>query len=165
MTVADTNIVSSFARVGALPLLLRLVEAKHIYVTPGSYQELRRAVEAGCAFLEPVLAAIPSAGDLDLVELTRHEIFAVANLPTSLGLGEAESIAVCLHRPGTRMLTNDKRARNICREHGIPCLDLPAILRALWVRKILSKKKVALLIRQIETEQGMVIKNKDQILK
>jgi len=35
----------------------------------------------------------------------------------------------------------------------------------LWVRKVLTKKKVRDLIRQIETEQGMVIKNKDEILK
>jgi len=38
-------------------------------------------------------------------------------------------------------------------------------LRALWVRKVLTKKKVKHLIGQIETEQGMVIKNKEEILK
>ena len=84
---------------------------------------------------------------------------------TSLGAGEAESIAVGLHRPGTPLLSNDKRARNFCRERGIACLDLPGILRAFWTRKVLTKKKVRELIRQIETEQGMVIKNKDEILK
>ncbi len=165
MIVADTNIVSTFARVGALPLLKRLLEADRLYITSGTYNELRRAVEVGCAFLEPILAALSPEGDLDLVELTRPEILAVKDLPDSLGTGEAEAIAVCLHRPGTRLLTNDKRARNVCRERQIPCLDLPAILRALWVRKVLNKKKVKELIRQIETEQGMVIKNKEEILK
>ena len=97
--------------------------------------------------------------------MTRAEILALKDLPGSLGTGETESIAVCLHRPGTRLLSNDKRARNFCRERGIPCLDLASILRALWVRKLLTKKKVRELIRQIETEQGMVIKNKDEILK
>ena len=87
------------------------------------------------------------------------------DLPRSLGAGEADSIAVCLHRPGTRLLTNDKRARNYCREHGIPCLDLPAVLRALWVRRVVAKKKVRELVRQIETERGMVIKNKEEIFK
>jgi predicted nucleic acid-binding protein len=77
---------------------------------------------------------------VDLVELTHEEILAVTDLPGSLGTGEAESIAVCLHRPGTRMLTNDKRAHNLCRERGIPWLNLPALLRALWVRKVLNKK-------------------------
>ena len=45
------------------------------------------------------------------------------------------------------------------------CLDLPGILRALWVRKLLTKKKVSALIRKIEMEQRMVIKNKEEILK
>ena len=165
MIVADTNIVSTFARVGALPLLGRLLESDRLHITSGTYHELRKAVEAGCAFLEPILAAISPEGDFDLVELTRAEILAVKDLPDSLGAGEAESIAVCLHRPGTRLLSNDKRARNYCRERGIPCLDLPTILRAFWVRKVLNKKKVKELIRQIETEQGMVITNKDEILK
>ena len=78
-----------------------------------------------------------------------------------LGAGEAESIAVCVNRRGTRLLTNDKRARNFCRERAIACLDLPGILRALWVRHVLSKKRVRELLRQIETEEGVVIKNKD----
>ena len=165
MIVADTNIVSTFARVGALPLLVRLLDGERLHITSGTYNELRKAVEVGCAFLEPVLNAIPAQGELNLVELTQEEILALKNLPASFGAGEAESVAVCLHRAGTRLLTNDKRARNYCQEKSIPCLDLPAILRALWVRKVLTKKKVKQLIGQIETEQGMVIKNKEKILK
>jgi hypothetical protein len=42
-------------------------------------------------------------------------------------------------------------------------LDLPAILRGLWVRQVVSKERVRQLLRLIETEQGMVIKNKDAI--
>jgi predicted nucleic acid-binding protein len=140
--VADTNIVSMFARIGALPLLKRLLEVDRLHITPGTYGELRKAIDAGCAFLEPVLASIASGGDLELAELTRQEILAVNDLPRSLGAGEAESIAVGLRRPKTPLLTNDKRARNFCRERGIACLDLPGILRAFWTRKVLSKKKV-----------------------
>jgi len=45
----------------------------------------------------------------------------------------------------------------------VSCLDLPAILRGLWVRQVVSKERVRQLLRFIETEQGMVIKNKDAI--
>src|SRR2546425_582712 len=86
---------------------------------------LLRAVEAVCSFLDPTVDGIWTGADLVLVEWPRREILAVKDLPGSLGAGEAEAIAVCLHRPGTRLLTNDKRARNLCRERGIPCLDLP----------------------------------------
>ena len=34
-----------------------------------------------------------------------------------------------------------------------------------WVRKVQNKKKVNELIRRVETDQGMVIKNKDEIRK
>jgi predicted nucleic acid-binding protein len=163
MIVADTNILSTFGRVGALDLLRLLCGIDRLHVTPATFNELRRAVEVGCDFLIPTLEAIETASGLDLVELRRDEILASKDLPRSLGAGEAESIAVCLHRPGTRLLTNDKRARNFCREHSIPCLDLPAILRGLWVRHVVSKERVRQLLRLIETEQGMVIKDKDAI--
>jgi predicted nucleic acid-binding protein len=120
-------------------------------------------VESGCKFLEPILSAIHSEGDLALIALTEEEILSVKDLPSSLGAGEAESIAACLSRPATRLLTNDKRARNYCGSHGVPCLDLPSCLRALWVRKVITKKEVRKLLRRIETELGMVIKNKERI--
>lgn len=165
MIVADTNIISTFARVGALDHVRQLVKADRLYVTPATFTELRRAVEAGCDFLVPLLAALQAGAELDLIELRREEVLAVKDLPASLGAGEAESIAVCLNRHGTQLLTNDKRARNLCRERGIPCLNLPGILRALWVRHVLAKKRVRELLRQIEIEEGVVIKNKDEIFK
>jgi predicted nucleic acid-binding protein len=163
MIVADTNILSTFARVGASDLLRQLCQSDRLHVTPATFNELRRAVEVGCEFLGPTLEAIRIGTELDLVELRREEVLALNDLPRSLGAGEAESIAVCLRRAGTRLLTNDKRARNFCREHSIPCLDLPAILRGLWVRQVVSKERVRQLLRLIETEQGMAIKNKDAI--
>jgi predicted nucleic acid-binding protein len=163
VTLADTNIVSTFARVGALALLRQMLDEDRLLVTQATYHELRKAVDSGCEFLETIISAIDSDGDLALLALTEAEIVSVKDLPSSLGAGEAESIAVCLHRPGTRLLTNDKRARNFAREHAISCLDLPACLRALWVRKVIAKKDVKKLLRNIESEQGMVIKNKERI--
>ena len=165
MIVVDTNIISTFARVGALERVRQLVKAERLYVTPATFHELRRAVEAGCDFLAPALASIQAGTELDLVALHREEVLAAKDLPASLGAGEAESIAVCLNRPGTQLLTNDKRARNYCRERSIACLDIPEILRALWVRQVLSKTQVRDLLRQIETEEGLVIRNKDEIFK
>ena len=160
MIVADTNIISTFARVAALDLARQLLKADRIYVTPATFKELSRAVEAGCNFLVSTLAAIRAGRELDLVVLNREEILRLKELPSSLGAGEAESISVCLHRPGTSLLTNDKRARNYCRERTIPCLDLPTILRGLWKEHVLTKQQARELLRRIETEQGMVVKNR-----
>jgi predicted nucleic acid-binding protein len=163
LILADTNIISTFARVSALDFVRRLLKADRIYVTPATFKELIRAVEAGCDFLAPTLDAIQAGKDLDLLAVDREEILRLKELPSSLGAGEAESISVCLHRPGTCLLTNDKRAKNYCRERKIPCLDLPTILRGLWTKHVLTKQQVRELLRRIETEQGMVVKNRDAI--
>ena len=139
MILADTNLVSTFARVGALDLVRQAVKADRLYVTPSTLSEIQRAVDVGCGFLASTIEAIQTGVEMDVVELRREEILAVKELPSALGAGEAESIAVCLKRRGARLLTNDKRARNFCRERSLPCLDLPGILRALWVGRVLTK--------------------------
>jgi len=164
MDIADTNIVSTFARVDSIPLLLDLLKVDRIYVTAATYHELRKAVKVGCDFLKPVVEAIAAGIPIDLIELSRQEILTTNTLPDSLGPGEAESIAACIHRPRTSLLTSDKRARNLCRERTLPCRHLPGILRDLWTRGTTTKSTVKGLIEKIETEQGMVIKNKSAIL-
>lgn len=164
MDIADTNIVSTFARVDSIPLLLDLLKVDRIYVTAATYHELRKAVKVGCDFLQPVVDAIATGIPIDLIELTRQEILTTNSLPDSLGPGEAESIAACIHRSHASLLTNDKRARNLCRERNLPCRDLPGILRDLWTRGTTTKSTVKGLIERIETEQGMVIKNQSAIL-
>jgi predicted nucleic acid-binding protein len=67
--IADTNIVSTFVRVEAIDLLRQLVKSDRLHVTPATFHELRRAVEAGCDFLGPTLEAIQTGSGLDLVEL------------------------------------------------------------------------------------------------
>lgn len=165
MILADTNIVSTFARVSALDCLRQIFQADRLHVTPATLSELQRAIEAGCDFLTATVAAIRSGVELDLVELRRDEILALRDLPQSLGAGEAEAIAVCLKRPGTGLLTNDKLARNFCRQEQIRCLDLPELLRAMWVTGVRPKEDVRELLTRIETEQGMVIKRKDNIFR
>jgi predicted nucleic acid-binding protein len=165
MTLSDANILSTFARVEQIELLRQLVGGDPIYVPPAVYRELQQAVEVGRDFLQPVLDAIVSYEGFDLVALERGEVAALANLPESLGEGEKEAIVVCLHRKSTRLLTNDKRARNYCREQGLACLDLPGLLRALWQQGVCSKSTVRVLIQEIETQEGLVFKDKAEVLK
>jgi predicted nucleic acid-binding protein len=165
MVVSDTNIISTFARIDQLDLLRQLFKVPQLHLTPGTYAELQKAVEVGCTFLEPVVEAIEQGQGFELLTLTKDEALELTHLPTSLGAGEKESISVSRHRPKTTLLTNDKRARNYCRAESIPCLDLPELLRALWQRGVCSKQEVRELIQRIETEKGMVLKDKQNILK
>ena len=87
-------------------------------------------------------------------------------LPRALNLGEKEGIAICLKRPGTKLLTNDKRAHNFCKANHIPALDLKLVLRQLWKARHCTKDEVMSLMNEIErSEPGMIIKGKDEILR
>jgi predicted nucleic acid-binding protein len=165
MTLSDANILSTFARIEQIKLLRQLVGGDLLYVTPAIYREIQQAVEGGRDFLQPVLDAVVSGEGFDLVALKRDEVAALANLPASLGEGEKEAIVVCLYRKDTRFLTNDKRARNYCREQGLAALDLPGVLRALWQQRVCSKSTVRLLVQEIETREGLVFKDQAEILK
>jgi predicted nucleic acid-binding protein len=165
VTLADVNILSTFARMGRLELLRKLFNEQTLYLSPACLDEVRQAVEVGCDFLAPVLTAVDAGEEFDVVPLDRDEVLLMPTLPASFGVGEREAVAVCLHRTGAKFLTNDRRARNFCREKGIDCLDLPTILRALWKRKVCSKKQVRGILAEIETQEGLVFKAKENIFK
>jgi len=83
-----------------------------------------------------------------------------------LNAGERESIAICSQRDGGKLLTNDKRGHNYCRENQLPSLDLKLILRQLWKAGHCRKVEVRSLMNEIEKkEPGMVIKGKSEILR
>ena len=48
------NILSTFARVGAIDLLRRLCKSDRLHLTPATFNELRRAVEVGFVSKERV---------------------------------------------------------------------------------------------------------------
>ena len=109
---------------GRVDLLRQLCKSDRLHVTPATFNELRRAVDVGCEFsADP--GGDPIGTGLDLIELRREELLTLNDLPQSLGAGEAESIAVCLRRAGTRLLTNDKRARNFSASTRFPAWTFP----------------------------------------
>jgi len=161
MIVCDTNILSTFARVGALKLLFKTF-LTHEFIIPGAvYEEILEAKRSGLAFLHSGLALVDS-GQIHLLSLTPEEERLKSTLPDSFGPGEAESIAICIRRKAI-FLTNDKRARNYCQKNGIEVYDLILLLRALWRKKVVSQQKVQKIMSDIERLENMVFKNKQDI--
>ena len=78
--------------------------------------------------------------------------------------GEAESIVVCDVRNWI-FLTNDKRARNYCREIGVQVLDLVGLLHALWKEGVCESRFVQALCARMEAAEGMTIPNKEAIFR
>src|SRR4029453_1868319 len=88
------------------------------------------------------------------VYLTEEEAAFRDTLAMTLGAGERESIAIARVRGGT-VLSNESRVAHHCRTHGVSCVRLPDILRALWVEGIVSQQEVQEIIRDLQVTDRM----------
>lgn len=166
MIVADTSILSTFARINRIELLFAVAETASLHLAPAVVKELKVGLQKGLNFLQPIIHDLADGTKFYAVDLTPDEKSLINTLPNSLNAGERESIAVCLKRLGGKLLTNDKRAHNYCKANHIPSLDLKLILRQLWKSNHCTKEEVRSLIDEIQkNEPGMVIKGKDEILR
>lgn len=166
MIVADTNIRSTFARLGRLELLFAVAETETLHLPPAVVKEIEIGLRRGHGFLQPIVDGLAGGVRFQPLTLTAEEKSLAETWPSSLNAGERECIAVCARRSGGKLLTNDKRARNYCQENRLPCLDLKLILRRLWQAKYSTKEEVRTLIAAIEQrEPGMVIKGQDEIFR
>jgi predicted nucleic acid-binding protein len=165
MIVTDTNILSTFARIGRLDLLFAVAETEVLYLSPAVVKEIEIGLRRGRDFLQPIVDGLTADAGFQPLDLTAEEYDLADTLPSSLNSGERECIALCAKRNG-KLLTNDKRARNYCQDNRIPCLDLKLILRRLWQASHSTKNEVRALIADIEqSEPGMMIKGKDDIFR
>jgi len=73
-----------------------------------------------------------------------------------------EGVVICARR-NSIFLTNDKRVRNYCQEHGIEVYDLALLLRTFWRKGVVSRKEVQKIVSDIERLERMVFKNKQGI--
>jgi len=163
VVLCDTNILSSFARVGALDLLFKLFPQHQFALPQAVHKEIAEAVRLNFTFLDSVLA-LTDAGRILILSLVREEEEDMMNLPKSFGPGESEAVAICARR-GAIFLSNDKSVKNYCQTHGIEIYDLPALLRALWKSKVISRQRAQKIVNDMERLEGMVFKSKDRIFK
>ncbi|MBI3327208.1 MAG: hypothetical protein HYZ81_10970 [Nitrospinae bacterium] len=161
MVLADTNILSTFAKIGELPLLRRLFAGEGIGVVPAVQEELLSGVRKGYLVLQALVELIQHR-QIELVVPTVEETLAKGALPPSFDEGERETLAVAKAR-GDTILTNERLAKNWCTGAGIPCVDLPGILRLCWRTKLLTKEQVRRLVRQIEEHDRIVFKDPEHI--
>lgn len=161
MVLADTNILSTFAKINQLPLLLRLFGNARIGVVPAVYEECEEGVSKGYTVLRDVVSLIKQ-GEVKLVLPTTKEVFEKATLPGSFDTGERETMVVANSR-GYSILTNETQVKNWCKRTGVGYFDLPGILRALWRTNLLNKEEVRTLMVQIEGRDRIVFKHKEQV--
>ena len=113
MLLADTNILSTFAKIDQLTLLFRLFDTQRIGVVPAVYAEFQAGVNKGYQDLQAVVKLIQQ-GRIDLATPTAQEIFQESALPVSFDVGERETLAVAKSR-GYPILTNENQIKNWCK--------------------------------------------------
>jgi len=157
--ISDTDILSTFGKIGRVDLLQRLFN--EIYVAPAVYHELLRVEQLGVSWLATLIETITP------LPLAEGEIKEVEHLVTSypqLGSGEIETFVLAnVHH--LICLTNDRQAKKVCQLLGLSYLDLEEILRALKIKEIMTVEGLAEVIDQIEEKDHTRIKAKKQILR
>jgi predicted nucleic acid-binding protein len=156
--MADTDILSTFGKIGRLDLLQRLFDKVHM--APAVSRELSRAAQMGfiwVASVQPVAIMLPLTVD------ESREVERLTNLYPQLGSGEIESFVLAQTHHLT-CLTNDRQAKTVAQALGLSYLDLEEILRALKTRTVLTTTALTALIAQIEEYDRTHIKAKAQIV-
>jgi len=159
MVVSDTNILGSFAAADALPQLIALLEERTILIPPAVEDELRTGVARGAEHLQRVLLALDQ-GHITVVSLGEADQAFARTLPRKLNAGEREAIALAL-RHNAGLLTNDQQAIRSCGHVGIPTLDLKALLRELWLRRVATQTEVRGLIEEMSRVDRTVFLERD----
>lgn len=156
--IADTDILSTFGKVGRIDLLKQLFQK--VYVAPAVSRELLQAERGGFIWVTSVRRAIEL---LPLTASESKECERLFSMYPQLGSGEVESFVLAqVHH--LICLTNDRQAKEVGKVLGLPYLDLEEILRALKTRVILTTEALTELIEQIEKKDHTRIRAKEQIL-
>jgi len=61
MIIADTSILSTFARIQRLDLLFAVVETKSLHLPPAVQKEIRLGLQKGLNFLQPIIDGLTAA--------------------------------------------------------------------------------------------------------
>jgi predicted nucleic acid-binding protein len=161
MILCDTNILSTFAKIDQLRLLLQLFVDDDLALVPAVYEELQEGIRRGYVSLQSASAHI-RRGSMTVLTPNAQEVFDKDALPRSFDAGERETIAVAKSR-GYAILTNETHVKNWCERMEVAYWDLPRILRALWRTDLLTKEQVHELVEQIEMKDRVIFKNQEAI--
>ena len=159
MILIDTNIISTFGKIGRINLLFTLFQVDNLEISKNVFEEVKRAEELKYSYAKEIL---------ELVNKKKIKVVSIKNksdmstIPPNFGDGERDSLALAKKYKAV-FITNERRVINFCQRERIDVIDLNMILRALWKEEIYTKKEVKKLIEEIEKKDNLIITNKEQI--
>ena len=137
--ILDTNVLSLFAKIERLDLLLQLMAAP-LYVTPIIEFELETGLDHGVEYLANALHLIRT-NRLQIIPLNEIDRQFMRALASKLADGEAEAIALC-RRLGLTLISHDRKALNYCIQEGINALRLTALVDELQNTGLLTETEI-----------------------
>lgn len=152
----DANLLSIFSEIGRLELLLTLLSAHDLHVSPAILRELSMAVKRGHAHIQVVLDLINVDGPIKVTAPSTFESSNLTNLPSWMAMGEAECIVVCRSR-GWVFASFDRKAINYCIREKILYLTLNAILTAFWKFHMIPQVKYIRLSKSLNKVVGIYV--------
>jgi len=156
MIIIDVYILSTFAKMGELDLLIQLFSPRKMKITSKIQNELSVPMDYGYSFPKTIFGKIETLfpGPEDCAGFDQFQ------LRQKLGSGEMEAIMICKTKQ-LPFCTNDTQAQNIAREFGIEVISLQAVLKALWKKKLRKKSEVRNLIDQMKLVDNLYIKGEE----
>jgi predicted nucleic acid-binding protein len=151
--VIDTDILSMFAKAGAMEVLGAFLGQGRLVMTPAIHDEITAPLQYGYTYPTTVLAQVPVE---PLTAQVWQEYERLWALRSSLGKGELQAIAFC-KAEGTLFVTNDGVARRFAREQGVQVLTLQAIMRGLWLSGVRSKDEVQAFLERIKEADALEV--------
>jgi predicted nucleic acid-binding protein len=148
--VADTDILSTFARIHRLDILKKISDG--VVVPQAVKAELAR-VRIDVRRLDP-----------DFVTLTKDELKDLKKTDNSLDRGERECFVIARNRR-LPLASNETIVHKSCKKEGIDYLTLPRMLRFAITEGVITRQEARKLISVIEEEEHTMIKNKNEIFK
>jgi predicted nucleic acid-binding protein len=151
--IVDTDILSMFAKAGAVHVLREFLGQDCIAMMPAIYDEIATPLQYGYTFPTQVLAQIPVA---PLTTQVWQEYERLWTLRSSLGKGELEAIAFCKVK-GALFVTNDAVAQKFARDHDVQVITLQALLQGVWLSGTQSKTEVRTLLERIKEADALEV--------
>jgi predicted nucleic acid-binding protein len=148
--VADTDILSIFARIDRLDILKKLFDG--IIIPPGVRSELIKG-QINIRDIKP-----------RVVRLTRDEVKSLKLSDAKLGRGERECFVLARSR-GFPLTSNESIVHSICRKEQVAYFSLPRILRSAILNEVISREEAKQLVKLIEKEENTFIKDQEEIFK
>jgi predicted nucleic acid-binding protein len=157
--VIDTDILSTFIKIGKLDLLQKLFVKSTIFLTPRVYRELKTGEKLGIIRFSP-------RGKFSRIKLELAEKRGAreTRARSKLSTADSECVAVSHHRR-CLFVTNDHDGEKEADSLSIEHINLPGILRLFWKSNIMSKAELNKMIIEIEKKDNVVIRNREEIFR